>query len=65
VTSTSLGPLDRLFDQATWDAFQQLAVEGRPAGEVARELGMTVKAVVIGSSRLLRPKLSPMPAPLR
>jgi RNA polymerase sigma-70 factor (ECF subfamily) len=42
------------FDQSTWDAFQQFAVEGRPAAEVARELGMTVNAVVKAKARILR-----------
>jgi RNA polymerase sigma-70 factor (ECF subfamily) len=41
------------FNQATWDAFQQFAVEGRPAAEVARELGLTVNAVVKAKSRVL------------
>ena len=42
------------FDQSTWDAFQQFAVEGRPAAEVAAELGMTVNAVVKAKARVLR-----------
>ncbi len=41
------------FDQSTWDAFQQFAVEGRPAALVARELGMTVNAVVKAKARVL------------
>jgi RNA polymerase sigma-70 factor (ECF subfamily) len=41
------------FDQSTWDAFQQFAVEGLPAAEVARELGMTVNAVVKAKARVL------------
>jgi RNA polymerase sigma-70 factor, ECF subfamily len=41
------------FNQATWDAFQQFAVEGRPAADVARELGLTVNAVVKAKSRVL------------
>ncbi len=41
------------FNQATWDAFQQFAVEGRPAAEVARELGLSVNAVVKAKSRVL------------
>jgi RNA polymerase sigma-70 factor (ECF subfamily) len=41
------------FNQATRDAFQQFAVEGRPAAEVARELGLTVNAVVKAKSRVL------------
>ena len=41
------------FNQSTWDAFQQFAVEGHPAAEVARELGLTVNAVVKAKSRVL------------
>jgi RNA polymerase sigma-70 factor (ECF subfamily) len=41
------------FTPATWAAFQQFAVEGRPAAEVARELGLTVNAVVKAKSRVL------------
>ena len=41
------------FNQSTWDAFQQFAVEGRPAADVARELGLTVNAVVKAKARVL------------
>jgi RNA polymerase sigma-70 factor (ECF subfamily) len=41
------------FNQATWDAFQQFALEGRPAAEVARELGISVNAVVKAKARVL------------
>jgi RNA polymerase sigma-70 factor (ECF subfamily) len=41
------------FDQSTWDAFQRFAVEGRPAAEVARELDLTVNAVVKAKVRVL------------
>jgi RNA polymerase sigma-70 factor (ECF subfamily) len=41
------------FTQATWDAFQRFAVDGRPAADVARELGLTVNAVVKAKSRVL------------
>jgi RNA polymerase sigma-70 factor (ECF subfamily) len=41
------------FTQTTWDAFQQFAVAGRPAAEVARELGLTVNVVVKAKSRVL------------
>jgi RNA polymerase sigma-70 factor (ECF subfamily) len=33
------------FNQATRDAFEHFAVEGRPAADVATELGLTVNAV--------------------
>jgi RNA polymerase sigma-70 factor (ECF subfamily) len=41
------------FNHAKWDAFEQFAVEGRPAAEVARELGLTVNAVVKAKARVL------------
>jgi RNA polymerase sigma-70 factor (ECF subfamily) len=42
------------FDQATWRACWATVVEGRPAGAVAKELGMTVGAVYSARSRVLR-----------
>jgi len=53
VCDTLLSTVRSDFNQATWDAFQQFAVEGRPAAEVARELGLTVNAVVKSKSRVL------------
>jgi RNA polymerase sigma-70 factor (ECF subfamily) len=41
------------FEEATWKAFWQTAVEGKPGKEVARELGMSVGAVYIAKSRVL------------
>ena len=41
------------FEDATWQAFWQTAVEGKPAKEVAARLGMTVGAVYIAKSRVL------------
>ncbi len=41
------------FEAATWQAFWQTAVEGRPGKEVAARLGMTVGAVYIAKSRVL------------
>jgi RNA polymerase sigma factor (sigma-70 family) len=38
---------------ATWTAFWQTAVEGRPGKEVAAELGMSVAAVYLARSRVL------------
>ena len=35
-----------------WKIFQELAVEGRPGPDVARELGMTVTAVLMARSRV-------------
>jgi RNA polymerase sigma-70 factor (ECF subfamily) len=41
------------FEPATWQACWKLAVEGRPAADVARELGLTVNAVYLAKSRVL------------
>jgi RNA polymerase sigma-70 factor (ECF subfamily) len=42
------------FHPQTWQAFWQLAVEGRPAGEIAAELAMTPAAVRQAKCRVLR-----------
>jgi RNA polymerase sigma-70 factor (ECF subfamily) len=41
------------FEPATWTAFSRVAIDGAPAGEVARELGLSVNAVFIAKSRVL------------
>ncbi len=41
------------FQPATWKAFQECSA-GRPAGEVAAELGLSVAAVYAAKSRILR-----------
>ncbi len=41
------------FEDATWQAFWQTAVEGKPGKTVAASLGMTVGAVYIAKSRVL------------
>jgi hypothetical protein len=41
------------FASATWAAFWQTALEGRPPGEVAVELGLSVGAVYVARSRVL------------
>ncbi len=57
-----------------WNIFRVLAIEGRPGPEVARELGMTVTAVLMARSRVqqkLRQEIrrlegaSPNPSPYR
>jgi RNA polymerase sigma-70 factor, ECF subfamily len=42
------------FQPATWKACWECAAVGRPAAEVAAELGMTVNAVYLATSRVLR-----------
>jgi RNA polymerase sigma-70 factor (ECF subfamily) len=42
------------FDETTWRACWETAVEGRAAAEVARQLGLTPAAVYCARSRVLR-----------
>lgn len=42
------------FEPGTWLAFTRFALEGRPAGQAAAELGMTESAVVQAKSRVLK-----------
>jgi RNA polymerase sigma-70 factor (ECF subfamily) len=42
------------FSAATWEAFRRFAQDGRPAAEVAAELGLSVNAVLQAKSRILR-----------
>lgn len=48
-----LAMLEPEFTSETWQAFQQVVIEGKPAAEVAGELHMTVNAVYIAKSRVL------------
>jgi RNA polymerase sigma-70 factor, ECF subfamily len=41
------------FQPATWKACWELVVNGRPAAEVAAELGITINAVYLAKSRVL------------
>ncbi|MGE3818910.1 MAG: RNA polymerase sigma factor [Isosphaeraceae bacterium] len=41
------------FREGTWAAFQGLVLQGKPAEEVAGDLGMTVNAVQVAKSRVL------------
>jgi RNA polymerase sigma-70 factor (ECF subfamily) len=38
---------------STWQAFWQVAVEGRKPADVARDLGLSANAVYIATSRML------------
>ncbi len=42
------------FQPATWRACWDNVVEGKPAAEIARELGMTVNSVYLAKARVLR-----------
>lgn len=42
------------FEPATWKACWELVARGRPAADVAAELGVTVNAVYLAKSRVLR-----------
>lgn len=42
------------FEPATWRACWEFVVEGRPAAEVADELGLSVNAVYLAKGRVLR-----------
>ncbi|MDG3005328.1 RNA polymerase sigma factor [Paludisphaera mucosa] len=42
------------FAPSTWQSFRRVVVEDRPAAAVAAELGLTVNAVLIAKSRVLR-----------
>jgi RNA polymerase sigma-70 factor, ECF subfamily len=50
----ALGVLRKEFQPVDWGAFQRHAVGGRPAAEVAAELGVSVKAVYLARARVLR-----------
>lgn len=42
------------FPGVTWQAFERYVLEGRPAGDVAASLGLTVNAVYLARGRVLR-----------
>jgi RNA polymerase sigma-70 factor (ECF subfamily) len=42
------------FEEPTWRACFECTVNDRPAAEVARELGLSVNAVYVAKSRVLR-----------
>jgi RNA polymerase sigma-70 factor, ECF subfamily len=54
VAQTLLESIRLEFQPATWLAFQQTVCEGRLAADVAAELGISVNAVLIGKSRVLK-----------
>ena len=42
------------FSETTWEAFRRFAVDGRPAAQVADEIGLTVNAVIQSKARVLK-----------
>jgi RNA polymerase sigma-70 factor (ECF subfamily) len=42
------------FAPATWAAFRRQVLDGRPPGEVAAELGLSLNAVILAKSRVLK-----------
>lgn len=50
----ALGLMQERFEPTTWRACWGFVVEGRPAEDVARELGLTTNAVYLAKSRVLR-----------
>jgi RNA polymerase sigma-70 factor (ECF subfamily) len=45
--------VEREFETSTWEAFRRTAVEGQATKEVAKQLGVTMNAVLIAKSRVL------------
>jgi RNA polymerase sigma factor (sigma-70 family) len=54
VTHRLLARLEPLFEPSTREAFRRVVLEGRPARDVAAELGLSVNAVLLAKSRILR-----------
>jgi RNA polymerase sigma-70 factor (ECF subfamily) len=54
VTHRLLEMIRPRFEPATWQAFQRVALEGVAAEQVAAELGLSVNAVFIAKSRVLK-----------
>jgi RNA polymerase sigma-70 factor, ECF subfamily len=42
------------FSDMTWKAFQRFALDGTPAADVAKELGMSLNAVILAKSRIMK-----------
>jgi RNA polymerase sigma-70 factor (ECF subfamily) len=54
VTRTMLASIRLEFQPATWRAFELQVTDGQAAPEVAEELGLSVNAVLIAKSRVLK-----------
>jgi RNA polymerase sigma factor (sigma-70 family) len=49
-----LAAIEPDFERPTWEAFRLLVLEDQPAAEVARHTGMTLNALYIAKSRVLK-----------
>jgi RNA polymerase sigma-70 factor (ECF subfamily) len=54
LTQRALAIMQADFEPATWKAFWEYVVCERPAAEVAAELGLTINAVYLAKSHILR-----------
>jgi len=54
VTKTLLGSIRLEFQPATWQAFERQVQHGHSASQAAAELGLSVNAVLIAKSRVLK-----------
>jgi RNA polymerase sigma-70 factor, ECF subfamily len=54
VTKRLLASIRLEFQPATWRAFERQVQDGQPAADVAEELGLSVNAVLIAKSRVLK-----------
>ncbi len=54
VTRRALELMQAEFEDRTWRACWELVVDGRSATEIAEKLGMSINAVYIAKSRVLR-----------
>jgi len=54
VTKTLLKSIRLEFQPATWRAFERQVQDSQPASHVAQELGISVNAVLIAKSRVLK-----------
>lgn len=53
LASLAMDRVKKEFQESTWQAFWQTAVEGKSAGEVSKEIGMSTGAIYVAKSRVL------------
>ncbi|MFT3878667.1 MAG: RNA polymerase sigma factor [Gemmatales bacterium] len=54
VAEQLLAQMEQEFAPATWQAFRRQVVDGRPAKETAQEMGLSINAVLIAKSRIMK-----------